>query len=187
MVKRLQKLMITSQLLLQFMLGRLPWWDASRYYTRYMSTGQTLQIESSSLKDTLALAEKIGSRLRGGEVVELISDLGGGKTAFVKGLAKGMGSPDTVSSPSFTLNNVYGAGELELHHFDFYRLSEPGIMRDELAEAISMPNTVVAVEWANIVEDVLPADRLTVAINATGAEARRITLTCSAELEYLLG
>ena len=98
-----------------------------------MNTGKTLQIDSGSLADTLALAEKIGRRVKGGETIELVSDLGGGKTAFVSGLAKGMGSRDSVSSPSFTLSNVYQADNISLHHFDFYRLSDPGILRDELA------------------------------------------------------
>jgi tRNA threonylcarbamoyladenosine biosynthesis protein TsaE len=150
-----------------------------------MSTARTLQIKATSLNDTLALAEQIGSRLRGGEVIELISDLGGGKTAFVRGLAKGMGSSDVVHSPSFTLSNQYKADKLTLHHFDFYRLDEAGIMRDEIVEVLDEDNAVIAVEWANIVEDVLPVNHLTVQITSTSEEERQINFTYPGQRQYL--
>lgn len=158
---------------------------ASRYYTEYMNTAQIWQTTSTSLENTLELAEQIGSRLRGGEVIELASDLGGGKTAFVRGLASGMGSHDQVHSPSFTLSNQYQAGELTLHHFDFYRLEEPGIMRQELAEVIEDPHAIVAVEWAEIVESVLPTDHVTIRIKTTGEDSRELSCTYPAKLKYL--
>ncbi len=134
----------------------------------------------------MALAAGIGSKLRGGEVIELVSDLGGGKTAFVRGLAKGLGSLDQVRSPSFTISNQYRANTLTLYHFDFYRLSEPGIMRQELNEIIEDPQAVVAVEWAEIVESVLPTDRLTVSIKATGENSREFSIEYPEKLSYLL-
>jgi len=124
--------------------------------------------------------------LKGGEVIELVSDLGGGKTTFVKGLAKGMGSEATVHSPSFTLDNQYQAGKLTLHHFDFYRLFEPGVMRDELAEILEEPGAVVVVEWGRIVQDVLPPERLVIRIRATGEHKREITFSAPPKLKYLL-
>jgi tRNA threonylcarbamoyladenosine biosynthesis protein TsaE len=150
-----------------------------------MNIDMTWQIVSTSFDETLALAAKIGRRLKGGEVIELVSDLGGGKTAFVSGLAAGLGSQDSVSSPSFTLRNEYRAGDLTLYHFDFYRLSEPGILRDELAEVLADPQAIVAVEWADVVADVLPADRLTVQIRATGENERELNFSCSPKLSYL--
>ncbi len=134
----------------------------------------------------MALAASVGSKLRGGEVIELVGDLGSGKTAFVRGLARGAGSQDTVHSPSFTLNNQYHAGPLTLHHFDFYRLFEPGIMRDELAEALNNPSAVVVVEWANIVKDVLPPTRLTIRIKATSETGRQYTFEYPNKLNYLI-
>lgn len=119
-------------------------------------------------------------------MIELVSDLGGGKTTFVRGLAKGAGSTDRVSSPSFTLTNVYHAPHLLLHHFDFYRLSEPGILRAELAEIIADDANVVIIEWAGIVADVLPPNRLTISISVTGETSREYALTCPASLTYLL-
>jgi tRNA threonylcarbamoyladenosine biosynthesis protein TsaE len=133
----------------------------------------------------LALAAKIGSRLKGGEVFELMSDLGGGKTAFVRGLAKGMGSNDTVRSPSFTISQEYRADELALHHFDFYRLSEPGIVRNELDEVVHEPGAVVAVEWADIVENVLPDERIKVTIKPTDETSRRFYVEFPESLSYL--
>jgi len=123
--------------------------------------------------------------MRGGEVIELVSDLGGGKTAFVRGLARGMGSEDNVHSPSFTLGNRYRAGGLSLYHFDFYRLDTPGIMQDELAEVIADPQSVVAVEWGKIVEDVLPAKRLTIRIMASAEDGRDLIFSYPESLGYL--
>lgn len=134
------------------------------------------------------MAGRIGRKLCGGEVLELISDLGGGKTAFVRGLVQGMGSNDHVHSPSFTLANEYRAGTLTLHHYDFHRLSEPGIMREELSEILGDPDNVVAVEWAEIVEDVLPAERLSIRITPSPEnETERIFLfTYPPSLAYLI-
>ena len=151
-----------------------------------MSTGQISQTESTSLENTLSLAAEIGSKLRGGEVVELVSDLGGGKTTFVKGLAKGIGSQDLVRSPSFTLSNQYIGKQLILHHFDFYRLDEPGIIRDELVEVLNDQLAVITVEWANIVEDVLPEDRLTIRFEPTSENKRRLTFEYPDSLKYLI-
>jgi tRNA threonylcarbamoyladenosine biosynthesis protein TsaE len=151
-----------------------------------MSTALTWQTESTSLEATGKLAANLGSKLRGGEVIELVSDLGGGKTTFVRSLAKGMGSDDNVSSPTFTLSNEYQAGKLTLHHFDFYRLSEPGIMRDELAEILAEPQAVTVIEWAGIVEDVLPLERLTIRIKATGENSREFSFEYPESLGYLI-
>lgn len=146
----------------------------------------TWETESTSLEATGELAARIGGQLKGGEVIELVSDLGGGKTTFVRGLAAGMGSHDQVSSPTFTLSNEYAAGKLTLRHFDFYRLSEPGIMRNELSEVLADPAAVTVIEWAGIVEDVLPAERLTIRITVTGETSRRFTFEYPTELAYLI-
>lgn len=119
-------------------------------------------------------------------MIELISDLGGGKTSFVKGLAQGIDSPDTVRSPSFTLNNQYQGRGLTLHHFDFYRLFEPGIMRDELAEVLQDPKAVAVVEWGHIIKDVLPSEHLIIEITATAEQARKFSFKCPKRLKYLL-
>ena len=138
-----------------------------------------------SAAETEKLGETIGSRMRGGETIELVSDLGGGKTTFVRGLARGFGSSDRVSSPTFTISHEYAAGSRTLYHFDFYRLHEAGIVADELAEAARDPMSGVVVEWGDIVSDVLPAERLTISIKAVGEQERELTLTYPPGLAYL--
>jgi tRNA threonylcarbamoyladenosine biosynthesis protein TsaE len=142
--------------------------------------------KSENLDDTQSLAEAIGRALRGREVIELISDIGGGKTTFVKGLARGLDIRDTVQSPTFTISRIYNArDDLELHHFDFYRLNEAGIVADELAESLHQPNVIVVVEWGEIVHDVLPAERMSVHLTSLGDTDRTITITTPNGYEYL--
>lgn len=119
-------------------------------------------------------------------MIELVSDLAGGKTTFVSGIARGISSTDLVSSPTFTLSNVYKGSELTIHHYDFYRLGEAGIMGDELAETLDDEKAVTIVEWAGIVNDVLPAERLTIRIDVTGEESRHYTMTASGGMIKLL-
>jgi tRNA threonylcarbamoyladenosine biosynthesis protein TsaE len=132
------------------------------------------------------MAETLGAKLCGGEVIELASDLGGGKTTFTKGIVRGAGSNEHVSSPSFTISNEYRAGELTIHHMDFYRLPDAGIMKQELLDILSDPKSVVIVEWAGIVADVLPEHRLRITITATGENSRSYEFAASDELSYLL-
>jgi tRNA threonylcarbamoyladenosine biosynthesis protein TsaE len=143
-------------------------------------------MDSTSLDESLALAARIGAKLKGGEVIELISDLGGGKTAFVKGIAQGAGSSDIVSSPSFTLTNQYQAGLKTIHHFDFYRLNEPGILKDEIAEIISDRQNVTIIEWADLISDTLPDERLRIEIRVTGETSRNFKISCPDSLGYLI-
>lgn len=149
-----------------------------------MST--TKQLHTADSVATEQLAEKIGRRLKGGEVIELIADLGGGKTTFTRGLARGAGSDDTVSSPTFTISKVYSAPQFEIHHFDFYRLDEPGIMADELAEIVDDQAIVTVVEWGENVRHVLPQKHLRVELKLDSGDGRQILLSAAPGLEYLL-
>ena len=151
-----------------------------------MSTVMTLRIKSTSSAETENLAERLGSKLRGGEVIELVSDLGGGKTTFTRGLVRGTGSTDRVASPTFTLSREYSAPHFTVAHFDFYRLAEAGIVADELAEFIGDPAYVCVVEWGDGVQDVLPKDRLTVRIVQKGEDMRDIVLGYTPEISYLV-
>ncbi len=134
----------------------------------------------------MALARSIGCNLCGGEVIELSSDLGGGKTTFTKGLAAGFGSTDHVSSPTFTISKIYKANDKRLYHYDFYRLPDAGLMRHEIEEALEDEAGVVVVEWADVARDVLPEQRLTVHIARTDENSRDVSLTYPVQLEYLL-
>lgn len=104
----------------------------------------------------------------------------------MRGLARGMGSADTVASPSFTISREYKANDLTLYHFDFYRLADPGIIANELAEIITDPKAVVAVEWGEIVEDVLPEARLVIKITATDETSRSFVINYDESLSYLI-
>lgn len=128
----------------------------------------TWQTTSTDSDDTLRLGEILGNKLLGGEVIELVSDLGGGKTTFVRGLARGCGSRDNVASPTFTLSRIYKCPDgRQIHHFDFYRLNEPGILADQLAESINDKKVITVVEWSTIVKEVLLAGKLTISFQMT--------------------
>lgn len=147
----------------------------------------TWQTNSTSSEHTERIGAELGARLKGGEVIELRSDLGGGKTTFVRGLVRGTGSTDAVGSPSFTISRLYKVRNLELHHYDFYRLAEPGLMAEELQEALNDPQVVCIVEWADVVDDVLPTERLVIRIISTGENERLITFTGPEKYTYMRG
>jgi len=129
-----------------------------------------------------ALGAKIGDRIMGGEVIVLIGDIGAGKTTFTKGLARSMGISEDVQSPTFTVSRVYETGRgVTLAHYDFYRLSDPGIMRAELMEAAHDPRMATIIEWSEIVADVLPTDTLRMIITATGEDTRIVELVPGGE------
>lgn len=133
---------------------------------------KSCEVECNSVADTERFAGQIGQRLKGGEIIELTSDLGGGKTTFTRGLVRGAGSKDNVASPTFTISRVYKADTFDIHHFDFYRLTEAGLAAYELQDLLNDPKNVIVVEWANVVEHVLPDDRLTISIAQTGETSR---------------
>lgn len=120
------------------------------------------------------LGEAIGQSLSGGEVLELVGDIGAGKTTLTKGIAQALGISEPVQSPTFTISRVYDSPKgLRLVHYDFYRLSEAGIMGDEIREAMD-DDSVVVVEWAGAVDDNLPKDRLVVKITTISEEERLV-------------
>lgn len=149
--------------------------------------GMTIEVKSEEAMK--AFGEKLGAVLTGGEIIELIGDVGAGKTTLTKGIAAGMGIDEDVQSPSFTISRVYDTtSDLRLSHYDFYRLHDAGIMADELHETLHDPKTVTIIEWAEIVAGVLPADRLSVHIVSPGENERHITLTAGGpSSEKLLG
>ena len=108
--------------------------------------------------------------------IELIGDVGAGKTTFVRGLAKGLNIKDPITSPSFTISKSYALPDGgNLIHYDFYRLSDPGIMLDELEENLKNPKNIIAIEWAESVENILPKNRTIIKIDFNEAGDRSIT------------
>ena len=139
-------------------------------------------IEVKSETDMKALGEKLGKLLRGGEVIELIGDVGAGKTTLTKGVARGLSIDEDVQSPSFTISRVYDARDnLQLAHYDFYRLNEAGIMESELGETVSDPRSITVIEWAQIVAGVLPEDRLTVRMTSPSETDRFVEFVAGGE------
>ena len=129
----------------------------------------------------------IGAALRGGEVLELIGDVGAGKTTLPKGLAEGLAISEPVQSPTFTISRVYAARDgLHLHHYDFYRLGEAGIMAEDVNEVMHDPAAVTVIEWSGAVSDVLPTDRLQISIQATDENERNVTVNAGGERSQAL-
>lgn len=145
-----------------------------------------LEQSTSSAEQTMLLAEMIGKKLKGGECIELIADVGGGKTTFVRGLAKGAGSNSHVSSPTFTISKVYKTPKFEIVHFDFYRLEESGLIEYEIEEAIFDPKTVIVVEWSDVIKHVLPVERLSIEILQQKNESRILRFSFPTSLSYLV-
>ncbi len=137
-----------------------------------------MEIFFTGPEETQSFAKMLGESCRGGEVFELVGDVGSGKTTFVKGLALGLGVDDDVQSPSFTISRTYAARDgLELHHYDFYRLPEAGIMTYDVAESGADAQTVTVVEWAETVAKVLPGSRTVIEFYyADGETERRMVL-----------
>jgi tRNA threonylcarbamoyladenosine biosynthesis protein TsaE len=146
------------------------------------------QLVTKNLAETIEIGREIGSKLKGGEVIELISDLGGGKTTLTKGIAEGAGSKDMVASPSFTISYLYSAPKFNIHHFDFYRLEDSGVVGLSLAEAISEKNDVIVIEWGDIVADILPESRITIKLSSDAKDENKriIEVDLPDQLNYLL-
>ncbi len=122
---------------------------------------------------TIALGKKIGQQLVAGDVLVLDGDLGAGKTTFTKGLAAGLEIPDIIKSPTFTIIHEYQDGRLPLYHMDAYRL-ENGGAEDLGLEEYFDSDGVSVVEWAEFVEDELPADFLAIHFKRTDDDNTRV-------------
>ena len=121
----------------------------------------------------IALGKKIGQQLVAGDVLVLDGDLGAGKTTFTKGLAAGLEIPDIIKSPTFTIIHEYQDGRLPLYHMDAYRL-ENGGAEDLGLEEYFDGDGVSVVEWAEFVEDELPADFLAIHFKRTDDDNTRV-------------
>ncbi len=136
--------------------------------------------ETHSAEETFALGRKIGEEATPGTVIALSGDLGTGKTVFTQGVATGLGIEGPVSSPTFTILQVYDEGRLPLYHFDVYRIGDISEMDEIGYEDCFYGNGVSLVEWAGLVEEILPPDHLEILLEknfALGADYRRITVS----------
>lgn len=113
-------------------------------------------IESYSEKETFELGFKLGKEAKAGAVFTLVGDLGVGKTVFTKGLAKGLEIDEPISSPTFTIVQVYEEGRLPFYHFDVYRIGDVEEMDEIGYEDYVYGQGVSLIEWANLIEEILP-------------------------------
>ena len=129
---------------------------------------------SNSVEETEALGAELAGRLEPGDVVAFTGDLGAGKTAFVRGLARGLGIPDRVTSPTFTIVNEYEGGRLPLFHFDMYRLGSADELYDIGWEDYLARGGVCAVEWSENVAEAMDESTIRVDIRRGDGESQRI-------------
>lgn len=115
-----------------------------------------MQIETFSPEETFALGQRIGQEARPGDVFTMVGDLGVGKTVFTQGVAAGLGITEPVSSPTFTIVQVYEDGRLPFYRFDVYRIGDVEEMEEIGYEDYFYGGGVTMIEWANLIEEILP-------------------------------
>lgn len=138
-------------------------------------------MEIRSEQEMMALGKKFAKNLKRetnlATIIELIGDVGVGKTTFTRGFAEGLGIKEPITSPSFTISKTYAISPSEnLIHYDFYRLSEPGIMSEDLDEKINNPNNIIIIEWGESVKELLPENHLKLNIIYNEKGNRELTL-----------
>ena len=134
-----------------------------------------MEFTTHSPAETEAVGKALGAIVPAGTVIAYLGDLGAGKTAFTRGLARGLGADEPVTSPTYTIVNEYLSGRLPLFHFDMYRLASSDDLFDIGWEDYLERGGVCAVEWSENVADAME-DAITVRIEKLGEEVRRITL-----------
>lgn len=137
-----------------------------------------MKFESFSAEETYALGKKLGEEAKPGMIYRMTGDLGVGKTVFTKGFAVGLGVTDTVNSPTFTIVQEY-KGRLPFYHFDVYRIEEPEEMEEIGYEDYFFGDGVCMIEWAELIEELLPKDAVKVCISKDlqkGTDYRLITV-----------
>lgn len=145
-----------------------------------MHTDQKLHILSTSSEQSLAIGERIGGSLQSGQLIELVGDLGGGKTTLVKGIATGLGITKTITSPTFSIQRSYelpDGGVLE--HFDLYRLEDQDMVVNELTECLQDPCATVAIEWSKPFVGHMRPDRLIIEVSWKSENDRSIVLSAT--------
>ena len=139
---------------------------------------------TNSPAETEAVGAALGAVIPAGTILAYKGDLGAGKTAFTRGLARGLGCEDLVTSPTYTIVNEYLSGRMPLFHFDMYRLSSSDDLWDIGWEDYLERGGVCAVEWSENVADAME-DAITVCIQKTGEDSRKITITGGEGIEDL--
>lgn len=142
-------------------------------FTSALDSGEPTICRTES--EMIAFGRALAKSLTLPQVIELVGDVGTGKTTITRGLAEGLGIKEPVTSPSFTISKQYAFPTGTLIHYDFYRLPTPGLMQEDFLENIADKSAVVVVEWADSIADFLPADRLQLQILLQEDGSRLIT------------
>lgn len=121
-------------------------------------------IEIYGPEETKELGEKIGRQTRPGQIYTLTGDLGVGKTVFTQGLARGLGIKEPVSSPTFTIVQIYEEGRLPLYHFDVYRIGDVEEMEEIGYDDYFFGNGVCLIEWAELIQELIPEQAIRIRI-----------------------
>lgn len=124
-------------------------------------------------KETQAFGEQIGQTASAGTVIALIGDLGTGKTTLTKSIARGLGVTETVTSPTFNIIREYRSGRIPLYHFDVYRIADPDEMYELGYEEYFYGDGLCVVEWADMIEELLPEDAVIIHIDRGASEEER--------------
>ena len=135
--------------------------------------------ESYSTEDTFEYAKKLGKNAKPGQVYTLTGDLGVGKTVFTKGFASGLSIDEPVDSPTFTIVKEYLSGRLNFYHFDVYRIGDVSEMDEIEYEDYFYSDGVCIIEWANLIEEIIPSDAISVTIEKNlekGFDYRKIQI-----------
>lgn len=132
-----------------------------------------VEIESHSIEETRSIGHKVGKRLRPGDMICLNGDLGAGKTTLTKAIAEALGIDDTITSPSFTIVNEY-YGDVNLYHFDVYRIDDIEEMYDLGYEEYFYSDGICVIEWSDMIEEILPKERLVITLLNTGTDDSRL-------------
>lgn len=132
-------------------------------------------IESRSCEETLKIAEKIGSMASRGDIITLSGDLGTGKTVFARGIASGLGIDEYITSPTFSLMELH-EGTIPLYHFDLYRIERPSELDELFFEEYWEGDGVSVIEWPERAAGRIPERVISVTLEYTGPESRRITI-----------
>ena len=111
-------------------------------------------------------------------IIELIGDVGAGKTTFTRGFAKGLGVKEPVTSPSFTISKSYATPNGKtLIHYDFYRLQDPGLMADDLTDNLKNHDCIIIIEWGEEVANLLPENHTKITITYNDDNTREVTIS----------
>lgn len=121
-------------------------------------------IETYSAGETYEVGYRLGQETKAGQVYALLGDLGVGKTVFTQGFAAGIGIEESICSPTFTIVQEYEAGRLPFYHFDVYRIADPEEMYEIGFDDYIEGGGVCLIEWANLIEDILPENIITIRI-----------------------